>query len=88
MSKPLAFLLMLAIVLVIYFIALSVHFRKNRASILSSFGNERNFWLAAIFPLGDKSQSLKNYPQIGQIRNIGLRCQLLIFVLFIFLIAT
>ena len=88
MNKPLAFLLILAIVVVINIIALSVHLRKNRESVLSSFGNERNFWLAACFPLGDKSQSLKNYPQIRQIRNIGFRCQLLIFVLFIFLIAT
>ncbi len=88
MNRPLAFLLILVIVVVIYIIALSIHLRKNRASVLSSFGNERNFWIAACFPLWDKSQSLKNYPQIRQIRNIGLRCQLLIFVLFIFLIAT
>ena len=84
MNRPLAFLLILVIVVVIYIIALSIHLRKNRESVLSSFGNERNFWIAACFPLGHKSQPLKNYPQIRQIRNIGLRCQLLIFVLFIF----
>ena len=88
MNKPLAFLLILVIVVVIYITALSVHLRKNRESVFSSFGNERNFWLAACFPLGDKSQSLKSYPRIREIRNIGYRCQLLIFVLFIFLIAT
>jgi hypothetical protein len=87
MNKPLAVLLILVIVVVIYFIALSVHLRKNRESVLSSFGNERNFWLAVCFPLGDKSQSLKSYPQIREIRNIGYRCQLLYFVLFIFLLA-
>ena len=87
MNKPLAVLLILVIVVVIYIIALSVHLRKNRESVLSNFGNERNFWLAACFPLGDKSQSLKSYPQIRQIRNIGYRCQLLYLILFIFLMA-
>ena len=87
MNKPLAFLLISAIVVVIYIVALSIHLRKNREFVLSSFGNERNFWLAACFPLGDKSQSLKSYPRIREIRNIGYRCQLLYFVLFIFLLA-
>jgi hypothetical protein len=87
MSKTLAFLLILAIVVVIYIIALRVHLKKNRESVLSSFGNERNFWIAACFPFMGKSRSLESYPQIRQIRNIGYRCQLLSFLLFIFLLA-
>jgi hypothetical protein len=87
MSKPLAFLLILVIVVAGQIIALGFHLKKNRTAIVSSFGSDKNFWLAACFPSGENGKILKNYPQMGKIRSINYFFHLVFFVLFILLLA-
>ena len=87
MNKPVAFLLILVIVVAGQIIALGVHLKKNRTAIVSSFGSEKNFWLAACFPSGENGRKLKNYSQMGKIRSINYFFHFLFFVLFIFLLA-
>ncbi len=87
MSKPLAFFLMLVIVVAGQMIALSIHLKKNRNAIVSHFGSEKIFWLAACFPFGENGKFLTNYSQLGGLRSINYFFQFLFFLLFVLLLA-